>query len=130
MLDCQASTVWSGRIKKHGGCLSSWKCFPYIRMFSVTLLYAMKTELNITLLVVQTILAATSHLCQGSNNKHKAMLYFGTQDSAHVPLWSLGRLSKLTAPTPLQKLDSLLLLSSPFSLVLLLHSSCSRKLVE
>lgn len=62
--DCQDSIVWSGRSEKHGGCLSSWKCFLYVGVFSVTLLYAMKTELNMTPLVVQTILPAISHLCQ------------------------------------------------------------------
>ena len=58
--DC---TVWSGKGEKHGGCLSSWNCFLHVHMFSMILFCVQKTEWNITLLVMQTLLPAMSHLC-------------------------------------------------------------------
>lgn len=64
--------------------------FPYVDMFCVTLPGVMKTELNMTLLVVQTTLPATSHLCQGSHNKHKlqfgARHKFVVQDTSRIHL--------------------------------------------
>lgn len=90
MLDSQDSIAWSGRKEKHGGFLPSWNCFPYVDMLSVTLFCVMKTELNMTLLVVQTILPAMSHLCQVhtlNTNCSLAlsitlMLQFGVQDTS------------------------------------------------
>lgn len=98
VLDSQDSISWSERREKQGGCLSSWKCFPYVDMFSVTLFCVMKTELNMTLLVVQTILPAMSHLCQVHTINTKThcnlalsvalMFQFGVQDTSqtHHPL--------------------------------------------
>lgn len=65
MPDSQDGIGCSGRRGEHGGSLSSWKCFPYVDVFSVTLFFcAVQTELNMTLPVVQTMLPAMSHLCQ------------------------------------------------------------------
>lgn len=68
VLDIQICIIWSGRREKRGGCLSSWKCFPYVDMFCV-----MKTELNMTLHVVQTILPTILPVSYvpGSHYKHK-----------------------------------------------------------
>lgn len=95
MLDSHDSIVWSGSWKKRKtwwppvflGVLS----LQYADMFGVTLFCVMKTELNMTLLVVQTILLAMSHLCQvlTINTKthcnlalRKALMFqFGVQDT-------------------------------------------------
>lgn len=100
VLDSQDSIVWSGRKGKHDGCLSSWKCFLHVDTFCGTLFCIMKTELNLTLLVVQTILPTMSHLCQVrtiNTKKHcylalriALMLQFGVQDTSQTccaPFW-------------------------------------------
>lgn len=51
-----------------------------------------------TLLVVQTILPAMSHLRQVHTINTKT-LQFGTQDSSHVPVWCPGHLSNLLSPS-------------------------------
>lgn len=61
VLDSQDSIVWSDGDKNMVAA-----CLPgsVLDMFSVTLFCVIKTELNMTLLVVQTILPAMSHLFQ------------------------------------------------------------------
>lgn len=132
--DSQDSIVWCERSKNMVAA-----CLPgsVLDRFGVTLFCVMKTELNMTLLVVQTILPAMSHLCQVHTINTKThcnlalrialMFQFGVQDT-----------SKTHRPHPGRNLNfSSLLLQYvfflsfppdplPFPCVLLLHPSCLR----
>lgn len=89
--DSQDSIIWSERNKNMVAA-----CLPgsVLDRFSVTLFCFMKTELNMTLLVVQTILPAMSHLCQVHTINTKThcnlalrialMFQFGVQDTSET----------------------------------------------
>lgn len=123
VLDSQDSIAWFGRKEKHGGCSASWKCFPFVDMFSLTLFCFMQPEVNTTLLVVQTVLPAMSHFCQFHTLNTNCSLVL-----TNAPLWSLGYLSNTPSlsETWCFCLNSLLQTPIHFSCVLLLHPSCSK----
>lgn len=124
-----------GKRGEHGGCLSSWKCFLYADVFSVTLFCVMKIELNVTLLVLCKQCSPTmSHLCQVHTRTQRR----ATIRSSRVPVWWPRHLSNSPSP-PWQKPEFLLppvfcfflhfslpKTPFPFSHVLLLHPSCLR----
>lgn len=63
-LDTSTSFGMEEKKQNNGSCLSSWKRLLCANLFSVTLFWVMKTELIMTLLVVQTILPTIQGVCQ------------------------------------------------------------------
>lgn len=128
VLDSQDSIIWSRRAEKHGDCLSSWKCSLHVDMFSMILLCVVKTELNMTLLVMQTILPAMSHLCHVHTINTKthcnlALSRSSIQDTSNTlsPPWQTPEFL-LTHSMFFLFLFSLVLFFSCHNLIL--HSSC------
>lgn len=97
--DSQDAIGRSGRREKHGGSLSSWKCFPYVDVFSVTLFFLRRanwTEHDPTCCANNTPCHVS--FVPGSHNKHKDTLQFGAQRSSHVPVCCPGHRSNSASP--------------------------------